>query len=374
MQSDTGDWKVRIASRNISAIQRLRFLRVLRACNFLQGLDLLSEVLMTTFSNTCLNQRTQLMRTMMVIRKFEERCEAAFREARVRGAMHLAIGQEAVAVGACSALESRDPICFTYRSHAWAIARGIPPVEVFAECFGRDSGCSRGRGGSKHLSDWSRRRMLPSNAIVGAGLPLANGLALAAKYRSTSDVTLGVFGDGAINEGGFYEGLSQAVVWNLPVVFLCENNQYAELTLGRDMRPVFDLKQIAAGVGVPTIACDGMDVDAVSEAVGVAANRARSGRGPTFVEATTYRFCGHMTGDPELYRSKDELQKWRLRDPLVVFGDRLQAEGASERELIDLSLEVEATVSHAEATAWSSPEPNADDILLGAPSWTRLER
>jgi TPP-dependent pyruvate/acetoin dehydrogenase alpha subunit len=307
-------------------------------------------------------------RTMLVIRAVEQRLEALFRDGKVRGAMHLAIGQEAVAAGTCAELEAGDRLSFTYRSHAWALARGITPLEVMAECLGRTAGCSRGRGGSKHLADWSRG-VLPSNAIVGANVPLAVGTALAAKLQGEPAVTIAVFGDGALNQAVVHEALTQAKVWSLPVVFVCENNLYAELTPVQSFSPVAELVDRARGYDLPAAVCDGMDVADVRAVVGGAIGRARGGDGPTFVEARTYRFCGHMTGDSYPYRPKDEVEDWRRRDPISTARATLvDAEG--EARLDALAAEVEAEVRNAEAAALASPPPDPADLLVGAPSWS----
>lgn len=260
--------------------------------------------------------------SMVRIRVFEERCDILSRQGKVRGSMHLCTGQEAVPVGACLALRSNDALSVTYRSHGWALARGIPPVEVFGECFGREVGCARGRGGSKHLGDWDRR-LLPANAIVAGGIPLATGVAFAAKYRGDSDIALAVFGDGALNQGVFHEAMTYSVLWSLPVVFLCENNLYGELTPVGETNPVDEIYQRVAGYGMATSRCDGMDVQDVKSTVEAAIGIARAGGGPTFIEALTYRFCGHMTGDREAYRTRGEVEEWRAKDPLRIAEDAL---------------------------------------------------
>jgi pyruvate dehydrogenase E1 component alpha subunit len=307
--------------------------------------------------------------TMLSIRAVEDRSEALFRSAKVRGSMHLCNGQEAVCVGACSVMHPGDALSFTYRSHGWALARGMEPEVLFAEIFGRDAGCSRGRGGSKHLSDWSRR-ILPSNAIVGGGVPLANGVAFAAKYRRTTDAAIAVFGDGTTNQGVVHEAIGQAVIFQLPVIFLCENNQYAELTPVDEMTPAGSLTQIAAGYDMAAATCDGMDVDDVARVVAEALALARSGGGPTFIEAQTYRYCGHMTGDAQAYRTKAEVDEWRERDPITLLEAKLLTDGVDTDRLAAIRTEVGEAVAAAEQRAWDSPEPDTADILLGTASWT----
>ena len=246
---------------------------------------------------------------MCVIRRTEDLCEQLFRAAKVRGAMHFCSGQEAVAIGTCNVLSEMDRLLFTYRSHGWALARGMEPESLFAELFGRQSGCSHGRGGTKHLTDW-RRGVFPSNAIVAAGLPLANGVALAALRKGEPRVVVTVFGEGATNQGVFYEAMSQAVVWNLPVVFLCENNLYAEVTPAHEMRPATEVVDLANGCNIESAVCDGMDLAAIEEVVGPLVDRARGGGGPAFIEAKTYRVEGHMTGAAKKYRSPEEVAAW----------------------------------------------------------------
>jgi pyruvate dehydrogenase E1 component alpha subunit len=326
-----------------------------------------------TTTTVAATQQLEHLELMWVIRLVEDRSEQLFREAKIRGALHLCAGQEAVCVGACSVMEPGDALCFTYRSHGWALARGVPVEAVFAECFGRDTGCSRGRGGSKHLSDWSRR-ILPSNAIVGATPALANGLAFAARYKQTQDVAVAVFGDGATNQGVVHEALAQAVIWKLPVVFLCENNEYAELTPAHEMLPVHDLLQVAAGYDMAAASCDGMVVEDVARVMSDALRRARAGDGPTFIEAKTYRFCGHMTGDPQAYRSTDEVADRRQRDPLVLLANRLKDAGVEEGRIAQIRADAQAMVADAEQRAWAAAEPDPTDILHGTPSWTRRTR
>ena len=310
---------------------------------------------------------------MWTIRLTEDNCERLFQEGKIRGAMHLYSGQEAVAVGACDALTDVDRIVFTYRSHGWALARGMRIDALFGELFGRADGCCHGRAGSKNLCDWSRG-IFPGNAIVAAGLPLANGLGFAAKRLGERRVVVTAFGEGATNQGVFHEALAQAVLWKLPVVFVCENNLYAELTPAHEMRPVADLLDVASSSGIDRASCDGMDVQAVEETVRMFADRARDGGGPAFVEAKTYRFCGHMTGDGQRYRSTDEVDEWRRRDPLVVLGDRLKAAGATAERVSAARDRAEADVEAAIRTAWDMPEPDPSSILDFAPSWAEASR
>jgi len=311
--------------------------------------------------------------TMWLIRATQDRCEQLFREAKVRGAMHLSSGQEAVAVGTCICLGPDDRLVFTYRSHGWALARGMAPESLFGEIFGRASGCSRGRGGSKHLCDWELG-IFPSNAIVGAGLPLANGIALAAVRKNEARVVVTVFGEGASNQGVVYEALAQAVIWKLPVIFVCENNLYAEVTPAHQMRPTAEVADLVKGSGITAAVCDGMDVEAVDDTMRPLVDRARSGGGPAFVECKTYRFAGHMTGDHKKYRTSEEIASWRLRDPLVVLSDRLRAEGVSQESLSEVRDRASAAAQAAESAAWNEPEPAPETIGDYTSAWAMTAR
>lgn len=317
-----------------------------------------------------------ILQSMMRIRAFELRCEKLFRDGQVRGSMHLCTGQEAVPVGACSVLEPGDALSFTYRSHGWSLARGVSLEAAFGECLGRSTGTSGGRAGSKHLGNWSGLRALPANAIVAGGLPIANGVGLASKLIGNRDVALAVFGDGAVNEGGFHEALSQAAIWKLPVLFVCENNLYAEMTPGHEMNPVGDdLVRMMGPFDIPAVTCDGMDAEDVAGTVAEAADRARIGGGPTFIEAKTYRYCGHMTGDVEKYRTRDEIAQWRERDAIGAQAQRLIDRGeltTDQRQSIQA--EVESEVESAATVALAAPEPSVEDLLRGAPSWTTGRR
>jgi TPP-dependent pyruvate/acetoin dehydrogenase alpha subunit len=312
-------------------------------------------------------------KTMSLIRAVEERCETLFRDAKVKGSMHLYIGQEAVATGVCSKMQPGDSLSFTYRSHGWAIAGGISPEALLAECFGRVDGCAGGRGGSKHLGDWSKR-ILPSTAIVGAGAPLAAGIALADKLQGSKRVSVSAFGEGATNQGVVHEAMAIASLWRLPIVFVCENNQYSELTPSHEILPVVDLRDRGRGHGMVSEICDGMDVDAVAEAAATALDRARAGDGPTFLVADTYRYCGHMTGDPQKYRSQEEVAQWKARDPIIQQRDRLLAGGTAADVLHKIEEEVRHRVEVAEAFADKSPEPLLSDLWSGVHSWAKATR
>jgi TPP-dependent pyruvate/acetoin dehydrogenase alpha subunit len=304
---------------------------------------------------------SEVYERMVLIRQVEERCEILFRDGRVRGSMHLYSGQEAVAVGATLAMTPVDRLTFTYRSHGWALARGMDPVALFGECFGRSIGCSGGWGGSKHLSDWDLG-ILPSNAIVGGNLPMTNGLAYAAKSLGTGSVAYAAFGDGSMNQGIVHETMVLATLYQLPVVFICENNQYSEMTPAEEMRPVDSEADRAAGWGMRVAQVDGNDVTAVRNAIATAADHARAGEGPTFIEAITYRFCGHMTGDGQAYRTAEEVAEARLSDPIVLARAAMLNIGFTAAELDEVDAKVTRRVAEAEELAWASPEPDVAEL------------
>jgi TPP-dependent pyruvate/acetoin dehydrogenase alpha subunit len=317
--------------------------------------------------------RLDMLRLMFRIRHFETRCEALFRDAAIAGAMHLYTGQEAVAVGVCSAMTADDALSFTYRSHGWALARGISAHEVFAECMGRSTGISGGRGGSKHLGDWSRR-ILPSNAIVAGAVPMAVGVALATKSLGKAGESVTAFGDGAMNQGVMHEVMTMASLWRLPVLFVCENNQYAELTPAAEMQPVDRIADRTAAYGIPSEVCDGMDVTAVFEAAARCLDTIRADGGPVLLEATTYRYCGHMTGDPQKYRTPDEVEQWRERDSISRL-ERELIEAGVPAEIIDrLRAEEQETVRRSANDAAADPTPEPKQIWDSAPSWSRATR
>jgi pyruvate dehydrogenase E1 component alpha subunit len=308
---------------------------------------------------------------MLLIRRFEEKAAELYAVGKIRGFLHLYIGEEAVAVGAMQALTPEDGIVATYREHGQALARGIPAGSLMAEMYGKANGCSRGRGGSMHFFDVSRR-FYGGHAIVGGGLPVAVGLALADKLRSRASVTACFFGDGAVAEGEFHESLNLAALWKLPVLFLCENNLYAMGTALARHQAQPDIRRKADAYGMPADAADGMDVLAVEEATRRAADRVRRGDGPFLLELRTYRFRAHSTADPELYRKKEEVAEWRQRDPIVLFTARLRAAGAlSETDLASLETsvdgEIDEAVRMAEAGPWEPVEDLTRDVYTGTP-------
>ena len=301
-----------------------------------------------------------LLRQMLRIRRFEEKCVELYTATKIRGFLHLYIGEEAVAVGAMQALDQDDAIVATYREHGHALARGVSAQSIMAEMYGKVEGCSRGRGGSMHLFD-AKTRFYGGNAIVGGGLPLAVGLALADKLQGRSRVTACFFGEGAVAEGEFHESMNLAALWNLPVLFCCENNLYAMGTaLGRSESET-DLCLKAASFEVPAWPVDGMDVVAVEAAAKHAALAVRSGGGPHFLEFRTYRFRAHSMYDPELYRDKKEVEEWKRRDPMPNLTSILKDQGLLEdAELAqieqDVAAEIQQAIEFAEAGTWEPVE------------------
>jgi pyruvate dehydrogenase E1 component alpha subunit len=265
-------------------------------------------------------------REMLRIRRFEERCVELYSATKIRGFLHLYIGEEAVAVGVMSTLADGDAVVATYREHGHALARGVPADSIMAEMFGKVAGCSRGRGGSMHLFDVGRR-FYGGNAIVGGGLPVAVGLALADRMRGEPNVTACFFGEGAVAEGEFHECMNLAALWDLPILFCCENNLYAMGTALSRSEAETDLALKATGYGMAAWSVDGMDVVAVEDAARRAVESIRGGGGPVFLECRTYRFRAHSMYDPELYREKSEVEAWKQRDPLLVLANREEAAG-----------------------------------------------
>jgi pyruvate dehydrogenase E1 component alpha subunit len=305
-----------------------------------------------------------LLRQMLLIRRFEERSAEMYTMGKIGGFLHLYIGQEAVGVGAISVLEPHDYIVSHYREHGHALARGMESGRVMAELFGRVTGVSKGKGGSMHLFD-AAKGFFGGYAIVGAGMPIATGLALASQYAGDGRVTLNFFGDGAVNQGEFHESLNLAALWRLPVVFLCENNQYAMGTSIERTSAVKEVHKRASAYGIPGTSVDGMDLMAVREATREAVERARSGGGPTLLEAITYRFRGHSMADPTMvYRSRDEEDHWKKRDPIPLFESWLKsAELITDAEIEALNREVANEVAEAIRFADESPEPPLTALL-----------
>jgi pyruvate dehydrogenase E1 component alpha subunit len=313
-------------------------------------------------------QAREWLRTMTLIRRFEERAGEMYARAKVGGFLHLSIGEEATIVGSARALREEDYLISTYRSHGHALVRGTPPERVMAELFGRVDGCCHGRGGSMHMFDLERRFM-GGYGIVGGNLPIAAGIALASDYRGAEEVTLCTFGDGASNQGTFGETLNIAALWKLPVVFMVTNNQFGMGTALRRHSAVTDLRRKGESLGVPGMRCDGMDVLDTHRVLTEAVAHVREQRQPVLVEAVTYRFRGHSMADPEQYRTKEEVARWRERDPLPAFAGLLVREGVideAERERIDAEAiaRVDAAVEFAEASPFPAPESLYDDVYV----------
>ncbi|MBK4737590.1 pyruvate dehydrogenase (acetyl-transferring) E1 component subunit alpha [Noviherbaspirillum pedocola] len=311
-----------------------------------------------------------LLADMVRIRRMEERSAQLYGEGKIRGFLHLYIGEEAVAAGCLRALRPEDNVVATYREHGHALLRGVPMERIMAEMYGKRDGCCRGRGGSMHLFD-RERRFFGGNAIVGGGLPLTVGLALADRMQGVARVNACFFGEGAMAEGAFHEAMNLAALWRLPVLFLCENNFYAMGTALARAQAQTNLCVKAASYRMPAQRVDGMDVLAVRDAVAQAAQGVRDGEGPVFLELQTYRFRAHSMFDPDLYRDKAEVEEWKTRDPLPGFIAAMQAQGLLTDEDIaaveaSAQREVEAAVAYAEASAWEPVEDLMRDITTQA--------
>ena len=303
------------------------------------------------------------LRRMHRIRRFEEAAEDSYVRGLSYGTMHLSIGQEATAVGACMPLADSDCITSTHRGHGHCIAKGAELKPMFAEFLGREGGYCKGRGGSMHIAEPAKGN-LGANGIVGGGLPIAVGAALTAKKRRSGAVALAFFGDGANNEGAFHEALNLAAIWKLPVVFVCENNQYAMSTAMAHATAVANVADRAAGYGIPGVMVDGNDFAAVAEAAFRATERARAGEGPTLIEAKTYRTRGHSRSDRNRYRSREEIEEWKARDPIARFEAEIIALGfATEASVAAIGAEVAEEMSQAAAEANASPWPAVADVM-----------
>jgi pyruvate dehydrogenase E1 component alpha subunit len=295
----------------------------------------------------------ELLREMLRVRRFEEKCVELYSATKIRGFLHLYIGEEAVAVGVMQALAPEDAIVATYREHGHALIRGVPAASIMAEMYGKLEGCSRGRGGSMHLFD-AERGLFGGNGIVAAGLPLAIGLALADKMQGRERVTACFFGDGAVAEGEFHETMNLAALWQLPVLFCCENNLYAMGTAIERYESETDLALKAASYEMTAWSVDGMDVLAVEEAAHKAAAEVREGGRPCFLECKTYRFRAHSMYDPDLYRGKEEIERWKQRDPIPTLTGQLVSARLIDQDEIqqlerEVADEVQAAIEFAEA-------------------------
>jgi pyruvate dehydrogenase E1 component alpha subunit len=301
-----------------------------------------------------------LLHNMLRVRRMEEKCAELYSATKIRGFLHLYVGEEAVAVGALSALEADDAVVATYREHGHALLRGVPAKSILAEMYGKQEGCCRGRGGSMHLFS-AAARFYGGNAIVGGGLPVAVGLALADKMLGRARVTACFFGEGAVAEGEFHESMNLAAVWKLPVLFCCENNLYAMGTALARSESEIDLCLKASSYEIPAWPVDGMDVIACENAARRAALAVRGGEGPCFVEFRTYRFRAHSMFDPQLYRDKAEVEQWKHRDPIDTLEDRMRkakmlADDDLKRIEDEVAAEISAAVDYAEAGTWEPVE------------------
>jgi pyruvate dehydrogenase E1 component alpha subunit len=304
------------------------------------------------------------LREMMVIRRFEEKAGEAYSLGKIGGFCHLYIGQEAVAVGSIAALRPDDYLVCSYREHGHALARGIPPRAVMAELFGKAAGCSKGKGGSMHLFDASRGFM-GGHAIVGAHIPLATGMAFAAKYRGTEQVAVCYFGEAAVNNGAFHEALNMAALWKLPCVYICENNRYGMGTALERASAIYDISERASSYDMINEVVDGQDVLAMKNSMDRAVERARGEKAPTLLEVRTYRFMGHSMSDPihGHYRTKEEVEEHRKRDPIALWSHKLIGDGLMDEAAVrSLDAEVTAEIADAYQAAEQAPEPEASQL------------
>jgi len=303
-----------------------------------------------------------MYRTMVLLRRFEERVNDLYMQGRIPSTLHLYIGQEAVATGLCANLRRDDHVLSTHRPHGHALAKGVTPRSLMAELMGKATGCCKAKGGSMHVGDM-QVGMVPAVAIVGGSIPIASGFGLAAKMQKSGAVAVAFFGDGATNEGAFHEGMNLAAVWDLPVLFVCENNLYAASTPFQTAFKIENIADRAAAYGMPGRIVDGNDVLAVYETAREAVERARAGEGPTLIECKTYRLCGHSRSDPRTYRTKEEEAEWQTRDPIPRFREWLVADGsASAAELDEIEADVERTIDEAIAFGDASPAPELADL------------
>jgi pyruvate dehydrogenase E1 component alpha subunit len=318
-----------------------------------------------TFPETALESELglELYRTMLTIRRFEERCNALFLQGKIPSTLHLYVGEEAVATGVCSVLRRDDYITSTHRPHGHALAKGVSARAIMAELFAKATGCCQGKGGSMHVGD-IRVGMVPAIAIVGGGAPIAAGIALSARMQRTGQVAVCFFGEGGANEGAVHEAMNMAAIWKLPVVFVCENNLYAASTPVAAAFAIENIADRASAYGMPGCIVDGNDVLAVRRVAGEAVDRARRGDGPTLIECKTYRLVGHSRSDPRTYRTREEEAEWQARDPLLRMQRLLAGEGKVGSEELDrIDQQVTAVIDDAVAYAESSPLPAPEDTL-----------
>ncbi len=305
----------------------------------------------------------EVYRQMVMIRRLEERAAELYQQGKIGGFLHLYIGQEAVSTGLVAARQPQDRMITAYRDHGVAINVGIPATEVIAELLGKATGVSKGMGGSMHMADTSKN-FYGGHAIVGAHIPIASGMALGDKYKNKDTVTICMFGDGATNIGYFHEGVNLSKVWDLPVLWVCENNHYGMGTAVERASAVSEIRQKAEGYGIPNERVDGMDVLAVHEATEKALKYIRSGKGPYFLEIMTYRYRGHSMGDPERYRESEEIKKWEESDPIGVFHTYLiKNKKVTKKALEEIEAQVEVEVAEAVEFAENSPDPAPEELF-----------
>jgi len=305
----------------------------------------------------------ELFARMCLIRAFEQRVSSLYRESEIPGFIHTSLGQEAVAVGVCAALRDEDWIATTHRGHGHCLAKGADVDGAMAELFGKATGLCKGKGGSMHIAD-PRKGILGANAIVGASLPLATGAALSSHVLGRDEVTVAFFGEGAANQGVFHEALNLASIWQLPVLFVCENNRYAEFTDSRTMSRRESVAGLGSAYGVRSTEVDGNDVEAVLAVAEDAVDACRSGEGPVLLEALTYRWQGHYEGDPQTYKPAEEAEAWLARDPLLLARARIESQELSSADDLDeIFRDAETRVARAEEFARSSPYPDAAEIF-----------
>lgn len=303
-----------------------------------------------------------LFEQMLLIRRFEEKCAESYSLGKIGGFCHLYIGQEAVGVGAISAIRPDDYVITSYREHGQAIAKGIPPAEVMAELYGKAGGCSHGKGGSMHLFS-AKVNFLGGHAIVGGQMPLATGVAFASKYRETDQVTLCFFGEAAVNQGAFHESLNLAQLWKLPCIYICENNQYGMGTSLERAMAGQSVAQKACAYDIASEVVDGMDVLAMRQATARAVERARKQHLPTLIEARTYRYMGHSMSDPGKYRTRAEIEKHQERDPIKLLAERLKENDIlDDKKIVEIEAHVKEQVEKALKFADESPEPDAQEL------------
>jgi pyruvate dehydrogenase E1 component alpha subunit len=315
-------------------------------------------------SSIAITKDTYLMwyELMLLMRKFEEKTGQLYGQQKIRGFCHLYIGQEAVLAGAVSVLKHEDSLITAYRDHAHALAKGTTPKSIMAEMYGKATGCSKGKGGSMHMFD-KENNFYGGHGIVGGQIPLGAGIAFAEKYKGTDHVCVCYMGDGAVRQGALNETFNMAALWKLPVIFVCENNGYAMGTSVARTTAEVDIYKLGIPYGIPSSPVDGMDPVAVHNAMDEAAQRARAGEGPTFLEARTYRFKGHSMSDPQKYRTKEEVESYKMKDPIEIVKQAIEKEGyADEKWFEEIAAKVKAQVDEAVQFAEESPWPEASEL------------